>query len=464
MRNESYPITAFGISEPHAAQLRVLHAAPEKSILYLGGRGSGKTIIGCVRSILQCMRPENAGCAYAIVAPTYRLLVRVHLKILLAQFAAFKEHTGWDLVKRHYKHDQRIVLRNNAEIYMCSFSNIDRIRSMTLSAGVFLDEIEVDSDPMETLATIAGSIRGSEGSQGLLVTTTPRGLRGTVRHWIEKTQVGSDKFDDNYRLFISKTSDNPYINQAFIDRMRASMSKAVFDQEVNARITRVSSSVLGGEWSREKHLIPYTYSKGTKYAIAVDPGYSHASVLFIATVPRSSGPDREIVFQEFHPEDQSFDKTINDIKRAVRLIGMEPYMISSDRALPQFNQKLIRCFTGTTLKTMQTKAEQQVWAGMDRIRALLDPEDGPPVLYVSNKLLKTPRRGIIVSIENLRRGMKNGTPADTVAKTADGYDHVIDALAYFVKGKYGRKGYSGVYDSGGSADYAQLAKGRFGKL
>ena len=463
MRIEEIPITAFGISEPHEAQRRVLYAPPSKQILYCGGRGSGKTLVGCARTLLQCMRPENAGQAYILMSPTYRLLVRVHLKVLMDQLDAFKAYTGWSLLKRYYKHDQRLVLRNDCEIFLASFSNVDRVRSMTCAAGAYLDEIEVDSEPMETLGTIMGSIRGVTGSQGILITTTPRGMRGTLRHWIDRTRDGSENFDPNYQLIISKTYENPYINKAFIDRMRSSMSKIVFAQEVEAKITRASAQVLG-EWDRARHVKKYSYRKGTPYAIAVDPGYSNASVLFIAQDQIGARKDAEIIFREFHPEDQSFDKTITQIKRAVRELGTEPYLIASDRALPQFNQKLIREFPSASLKTMRTREEQQVWAGMDRIRSLLDPMEGSPVLYASSQLLTTPKRGIIASIENLRRKVVQGEAKDAVDKSPDGYDHSVDALAYFVKGKYGRRGYTSALDSGGAADSYQRSKGRYGKL
>jgi len=464
MRSEEYPITAFGIMEPHPAQRRVLCADPGKSILYLGGRGSGKTVVGIARSIVQCMRPENAGQAYAIIAPTYRILVRVHLKVLMDMLDAFKTEAGWSLVKRYYKHDQRLVLRNECEIFLASFSNVDKIRSMTLGAGVYLDEIEIDREPMQTLSTIAGSIRGSQGSQGLLVTTTPRGMRGTVAHWISRTREGSEEFDPNYQLIISKTFENPYINKAFVDRLRSSMSKIVFEQEVLARVARASATALGNEWNRSKHLIDYRYRKGTRYAIGVDPGYSNASILFIAEVDRPDGPPREIIFREYHPEEQSFDKTIRQIASVVRELGTEPYLIASDRALPQFNQRLIREFPSATVKTMRTREEQAVWAGIDRIRSLLDPQEGPPVLHVSKDLLKTPKRGIVTSMENLRRRVVAGEAVDALEKGSDGLDHVMDALNYFVKAKYGRRGYSSAYDSGGAADSAMLSKGRWGKL
>jgi hypothetical protein len=465
MKSEEYPITALGISEPHPAQRRVLLADPGKSILFLGGRGSGKTVTGLARSIIQCMRPENAGQAFAIIAPTYRLLVRVHLKVLMQMLDAYKAHTGWSLIKRYYKHDQRIVLRNQCEIFLASFSNVDKIRSMTLGAGVYLDEIEIDRQPMETMSTIAGSIRGTEGTQGLLVTTTPRGMRGSVKHWIERTREGGEKFDPNYQMIISKTQENPYINQAFIDRLRSSMSKVTFQQEVLARVARASATALGNEWKRDVHCISFKYRKGMRYAIAVDPGYSNASVLFIAEQDRSDGPTREVIFREFHPEEQSFDKTIREIKAVVRELGTEPYMISSDRAIPQFNQKLIRQFPSAQIKTMRTREEQQVWAGIDRIRSLLDPQEGPPILYCAKHLIQTPKRGIVQSMENLRRRVVNGVAIDALDKSSgENLDHVMDALNYFVKGKYGRKGYTSAYDSGGAADHYQQSKGRWGKL
>jgi len=181
-------------------------------------------------------------------------------------------------------------------------------------------------------------------------------------------------------------------------------------------------------------------------------------------VDRPDGPPREIIFREYHPEEQSFDKTIRQIASVVRELGTEPYLIASDRALPQFNQRLIREFPSATVKTMRTREEQAVWAGIDRIRSLLDPQEGPPVLHVSKDLLKTPKRGIVTSMENLRRRVVAGEAVDALEKGSDGLDHVMDALNYFVKAKYGRRGYSSAYDSGGAADSVMMSKGRWGKL
>ena len=140
-------------------------------------------------------------------------------------------------------------------------------------------------------------------------------------------------------------------------------------------------------------------------------------------------------------------------------------MISSDRAIPQFNQKLIRQFPSAQIKTMRTREEQQVWAGIDRIRSLLDPQEGPPILYCAKHLIQTPKRGIVQSMENLRRRVVNGVAIDALDKSSgENLDHVMDALNYFVKGKYGRKGYTSAYDSGGAADHYQQSKGRWGKL
>ena len=241
------PITAFGISEPYHDQRRfIVSNAP--NVYWCAGRGTGKTTGLIVRCLRESLRPVNKGLAHLLCAPTYRQLVRSHERLLQRCLQAFSDHQGYSLLKRHYRADHIYILRNGSEIWCQSFerSGGDRVRSMT-AASAAIDEIEMagvsGGDAFHTAGTIAAAVRGP-GSLSVSYTSTPRGLRGVLRKFVEA--VEADPPDDSHQLITSTSMDNPYLTQAFFDRLKASMSAAAYRQEVLAAITRVAHLV----WAR----------------------------------------------------------------------------------------------------------------------------------------------------------------------------------------------------------------------
>ena len=394
-RHADYSITDFGILDPHPAQLRFIKSQ-KPSVMYLGGRGSGKTVAGITKTILTCLDPRNAGKSFGLFSPTYRLLIRQHEVELMRQLEAFRDASGFSLLKRHYRSDHRYEFINGAVLYCTSFERVDRCRGMEFAAGVYIDEIEVDSTPFYTFGTIAACVRGLGGSQQRFLTTTPRGMRGVVRKFVEATQAG----DPDFHLIISRSHENPYITDAFLERLRSTMSKQVYAQEVEAKVTR-ASSVVFPEWKRSIHCVPFLFDIGTSYSFGMDPGYSHPHALAIAHIRKQGEQDRDVIFWEYCEDDVPEDKMLSILKYKAKELGRDPELIGSDRALPMFNQKMMRAFTSTRVKTMRTKEEQQVWAGMSRIRSVIDPQEGSPRLYVADSLIKTPGRGIFSCMEQL---------------------------------------------------------------
>lgn len=454
----NYKITDFGIGKPHPAQARFIRSTAP-NVMFLGGRGSGKTTAGIIKTILACLDPKNAGLAFGLFAPTYRQLVRVHERELLRCLEAFKDRSGFSLLKRHYRSDHRYILRNNTEIFCQSFERVDRVRSLTL-CGAYVDEIESDNEPWYTFGTLAAAVRGA-GTLQVFTSTTPRGYRGVVRRFVDAVREGGEDAKD-FHLVIAKTADNPYITDAYLQRLRASMSKAVFSQEVLARILRPAQTIFP-EFQRARHVVPYMHDVNTPYSYGIDWGYSHPHVLCIAHHRGEGEQDRDIVCWEFCDDDIPDQQLIGIIKDHAKSMGRDPELIGADRAVPLQNQSMMRAFRSTRVRTMKAKADQDVWAGIERVRGLLDPIEGEPRLYFAESLLKKNRsRGIVKCMEQLRRKVKDGEVLDAVRKD-NIHDHGVDGLAYYVKARYGRRGYSSSADSGGAGDIVERRMGQFGR-
>ena len=443
-RKATYTVEDFGIGTPHRAQMRFIKSkAP--NVYLLGGRGAGKTTAGVLKSLMYAMHPENQGLDFGLFAPTYRSLVRVAEPALVGMLEAFSKNSGFSLLKRHYRSDHAYELINGSRILCTSFERIDKIRSLTLS-GCWVDEIEYSPQPYYAFGTIAAAVRGA-GQLQCMLTSTPRGYKGMVKRFIDAV----DEEDPDFHLIVSKTEDSPYITEAFLSRLRATMSKTVYNQEVMCMITRPSATVYP-EFSRERHLVPYKYDKGTPYSVGIDPGYSHPHVVFVAHIQGHGQNDRDVIFQEFCEDDVPEEKLLGIMDSMFEELGQRPQLIASDRALPHFNQKMMRKWTDTRIKTRQNKQDQDVWSGIEAVRTLLDPIEGEPRLYFSDRLLKTEGRGVISCFEQAKRKTRDGETLDQMVKDSV-RDHGIDACSYVFTAIYGRRGFQKTEKTIGSGAY-----------
>ena len=431
-RKATFDVTDFGIGPPHPAQVRFLKSEVP-NVYYLGGRGAGKSTIGVLKSLLYCLKPINQGLDFGMFSPTYRQLVRSLEPTLISMLEAFASKSGFSLLKRHHRSDHCFELINGSKIFCTSFERVDRIRSMSLS-GIFVDEMEMARHPYYVFGTIAAAVRGG-GQLQCFMSSTPRGMRGMVQRFYTAVKEG----DPDFHLIVSKTEENPYITEAFLTRLKATMSKANYLQEVECALVR-PSTVCFPEFNRKTHVIPYTYEKGTPYSIGIDPGYSHPAVSFIAHIQGGGRHDRNIVFKEFVEDDVPEEKLLGIMDEMIRETGCRPKIIASDRALPHFNQKMMRKWTDVRVKTRKTKSDQEVWSGLEVVRGLLDPVEGKPLLYFAEHLTKTENRGVISCFEQLRRQTKDNEVMDLAVKD-NRNDHSVDSVSYWATAHYGKRGF-----------------------
>lgn len=432
-RDAQFQITDFGIGAPHPAQVRFLKST-KPNVYYLGGRGAGKSTVLVLKSLLYCLKPSNAGLDFGYFAPTYRQLIRSAEPTLIKMFEHFSDVSGFSLLKKHHRSDHCFELLNGSKMYFTSFDRVDRIRSMSLS-GMAIDEMEYAKHPYYTFGTIAAAVRGGGDLQCMLA-STPKGYRGLVKRFVDAVHAE----DPDFHLIISKTQENPYITEAFITRLKATMSRTQYLQEVECAIVRPATLVFP-EFQRKHHVVPYKYEPGTPYSIGIDPGYSHPAVTFIAHIQGHGSNDRNVIFKEFVEDDVPEEKLLNIMDSMIRDTGSRPQLIASDRALPHFNQKMMRKWTDVRIKTRQSKSDQDVWSGMEVVRGLLDPADTKPLLYFAEDLLKTPGRGVIQCFEQLRRKTKDGEVQDAIYKDNIN-DHSVDAVSYWATAHYGRRGFT----------------------
>lgn len=445
-------VESFGLETLWLKQVEFLAASKQRfpNICFLGGQGSGKTIIGLLQVLFECLNPENRGAAFGVFAPTYRQSYRIHARRLLGMLESYERHHGHSLLRRYHKSEQILQLRGGAEIWLLSFAkDIDRLRGLEIGAGAYADEIEQVSDPVGAWNLIKGRVRGP-GTNRSWCTTTPRGWRGVPKLFstIISEDIEKKGRCDSHFMTIAKSYDNPYLTDEILSDWKRSMSARLYKQEVEAQLLRPSESIypcFSRQTYPQGHLIDYKHQRGKGFCLAIDWGYTRNSALWIAQ-HQIGGQTVDVVFDEIQGDDMPTMMFRQQIRDKCKEHGGAPMECYADRASPKDNRWLYSEFPAAHVRTLRTPSEYDVWSSIEAVYARLDPmgDDlggAPPKLtFAKSLLLDNTGRGIVVSVENYKRRVVSGQLMDQPHKGKEGYDHGCDALRYYIRGKYGSVG------------------------
>lgn len=206
---------------------------------FIGGVGSGKTRASCLKALSQ--PPNTVG---ALVSPTYPMLRDTMLR-------TFLEIAEKAIVKFN-KAEMYMQLSDGKEILFRSADNPERLRGINLGwAG--LDEAALVKK--DTLDILIGRVRLHPGK--IWLTTTPKGTNNWLYEFINR---------ENARVFKSRTFDNPFLPQSYIEELKNSYTKDFYRQEVLAEFVDYSGGVYDPPTYYDS--LPNNYKLGFAFDIA----------------------------------------------------------------------------------------------------------------------------------------------------------------------------------------------------
>lgn len=403
--------------------------------LFLGGVGSGKSHALACWAITRALR--NSRSVGALLGRTEIDLRTVLLPNLFDRLQELQDATKVNWIKDYDKGNACLTLLNDSIIWFRPYNRISKLRGLTLTWAA-ADEVEwSEAEPEEVWTVVTGRLRGQGPLPGFAVATSPNGLRGITkrfveaqRHYLDAVKAGRDPGPlAKYRITCATSFDNPYLPEHFFDSLR-SMSKRRYQQEVEGKVLRPLHSVLAVEgrhhidWSwRDWPQLPRVYGVdwgGQDHHVAVmcqvrpNGQWVVADELVCDGMPRGHFQDRLQRWMEGHGRS-------------------EPRMIGCDRAAPVENDTLQRRFRQTPVRWMESRDEQQVTRGLEAMRDMLDPYDGEPRLLFSRSLRQTVD-GVTAGIVPALRGYcyhldADGQPTNKPKKDNTN-DHAVDALRY----------------------------------
>ena len=187
---------------------------------FIGGQGSGKTLVGMLAAIM--LSRINHGCSGIIVSPTYRMSGHICQKAMIDILNGRHIISKNRIRHRFHKSEERIYFPQwNSEIYFSNADNPDKLRGTNL-AWALLDEAGIIS--YDCYLEIEARVRDPQAKlKQLLVTTTPGDYT-----WLEKVFPPETT---EKRLYINaRTDENTFLESAY-----ASDKREQYDTKRQAR-------------------------------------------------------------------------------------------------------------------------------------------------------------------------------------------------------------------------------------
>ena len=416
---------------PHQLRAHLAGAGPGATSfkLFCAGVGSGKTIWSVYELLIYCvMNPGSSGLA---LGPTYDLCVST----LLPEFEIAVERmhkAGYPIVRRYVRSRLEAELVCGGSIAWRSFSKIEHLRGRTCGYAT-IDESEVSFDPAYIWNVLQGRLRDPRARmRGLWATTTPKGLRGLPALFVERRHAArglpqSEQQNELRRWYTIKASSmsNTHLPGDYIANMERSYSKRMYQSEVMGDVLKPQAAVY--QFSRDDHVRPYRHNPETPYAISCDWGHANPHIIFLAEQPDGA----LIVFDEMCPDGGTSSVKFRQlIVQRCAQYGRPPDWAVGDRAVRSEMSWLLQQFPAAQVSRMRSKEEQSILSGIAVVNSLLDPVDGPPMLYLSTGIAaRQDRRALIKAMLNYRYKQRSDGTIDTMRCQKDGIsDHASDCL------------------------------------
>ena len=244
--------------EPHKQQFKFI-SSKAKFRAFIGGLGSGKTMIGCSEMIIYAL--ANPGSFNAVIAPTYPMMRDVTRK-------TFFELCPQELIKEFRKGDNTVVFKNGSEILFRSCDDPEKLRGPNL-ASFYGDEASLW--PHMAWKILIGRIRQAGFKPKAWITATPKGFNWIYEEFVEKKR-------EEYELIHCSSEENPYLPKDYIQSLKDSYTGVFAKQEIYGEFVAPEGLVYMN-FNRRIHVTDCQSKEFKDVFYGIDWGYTNPSVI-----------------------------------------------------------------------------------------------------------------------------------------------------------------------------------------
>lgn len=339
----------IGDEYEHDYDLRWTPTAEQHEILlndakynvFLGGIGSGKTVLGCMWLVYQALKfPGSVG---VVVAPTYTLIrdvIWTELQKWLPDEAVSEFPTG---AKKIFFHNGSVVMFRTAD----SSRSIERLRGLTVS-WFWIDEVTLLEK--EVWNILVGRIRQPGYTHRGLITGTPK------MNWVYNKFIKGPT-DQMHIVKEVPTTANPFLSPDYIEGLRREYTGLFYEQEVLGKFVAFEGLVYNLQDSMVRE--PIT-TKFEKVVYGVDFGFTNPSAVCVI----GKYLDNYYMVDEFYSRHRTDDDLIEVLKGYYDRYGSG--RVFCDPSAPASISKMKRAGLNAV------KADNTIDSGIRNMRALMD--------------------------------------------------------------------------------------------
>lgn len=376
------------ICYPLPSQRRFIDST-KKQVLYSGGYGSGKSQALAMAMLKQITIPNN------VVLLIRKTLVSLKKSTMINLIGGVKPI----LPNGSYvynKADGIIKVNDGATIYCCGMDDPQRIRSFNLGAA-YVDEVTEFTE--EEFKEIGWRLRLEFGSRQLLCCGNPAGKN----HFLYKHFFLEN--NNNREVITSSSLENKYLTSDYIDELKT-MEGGLYKRYVEGQWVELDN-IIFDSFNRNIHVKSNVKTNDfEEYYIGIDYGYTHNTGIVVV----GKRGDRLVVIDEFY-------------KNKLLLRDIVEKMMEFKQA---YNNPIVvydpsAAGLGAELENIQMnvfKANNDVQAGIDRIRNKLNVRNDSPDLVISDKCV------------NMIKEMENYQYQQGTEKPLKIGDDLVDPLRY----------------------------------
>lgn len=399
----------------------MLKANGPKYGAYIGGIGSGKSVIGCIT--LRDLAITEAG--------DYLICRQFMPELKTTTYKTFLELTPPELILEHRIADHHIKLKainGVSNIYFRPLEEPDKFRSMNLNAFL-IDEANQVSE--EAFLLLQGRLRGRAWRKGMVV-SNPNGHDWCYRWFYKKDHLKSDDVKKMFHLVRAPSTENIHLPEDYLSPLFEAWSEDRIKREIEGSFDAFEGAVYS-EFRRDVHVIkPFRIPEEWTKLIGIDHGYRNPAAWIWCAI----GPDSEVyVYREYYES----EKLINEIVDATFKL------MPGERIQRAFIDPSTKARRGTTGESDWDEyyrlipkdfalyaAINDVQVGIDRVKSYLKPTGRlkRPMLYIFDTCTNLIEEMTQYRYQELKPNQE-GKRAEH-EKPVKANDHALDALRYVV--------------------------------
>lgn len=432
---DSFPPGADGQRKPLPKQQeflnKTLSIGTPKYIAYVGGIGSGKSLIGCITMLTQ-----------AILHPGTYLIARQFMpELKITTYRTFLEICPPELIIENRIADMQITIEaqgGKSTILFRQLEESDKLRSLNLS-GFLIDEANQVSE--EAFVLLQGRLRGAGLCKGLIV-SNPAGHDWLYKWFKKQDFFKKESTKKEYYLIQAPSTENIHLREDYISSLLETWSEDRIKREIYGSFDAFEGMVYH-EFRRDIHAIrPFRIPDTWDRHIRIDHGYRNpAAVLFCAV-----SPDGEVyVYRELYVKEYLIHEIIKGDRKSGKT-GILDYVKGEKSFKSVKIDPSTKARRGTTGESDYDEykrhwpenmppiqmAKNDVQLGVERVKSYLklNPRLNKPMLFIFDTCIN-----LLEEISTYR--YPNLAPTDTGKKAEKENplkvdDHALDALRYMI--------------------------------